>query len=384
VAGALASRRLVAGGPGDFLAVHHLVLRGRQEDIAVALAAEIARHFPAGHVPVDEATSAARVEWFATHWPEHHRRVLGIAEAHDVPLPAAVALADLGCVPFAAGCSVVWCPPRASDDGHGRVGRNYDFSTGSVFALFGLPHAEPQPAMTSRPYVVSTIPDTGRAVVAVSAYQLSGCTEGLNDAGLVVVLAADDETPRERGDGAAKVGVDEVQLTRMLLERCSTAAEARGMLAGVEHHVAMVPCHYLVADAGGDAFVWEHDADGSRHVIEAEAAPLVMTNHLLHRYAGIDDLPDAEPAVEAGLVPRHVGTYERARTLARRLTTLPAAHDHVAGALDAVCLDGRVAGGRTIWRTMFDLTDRTMTVEFHLGDRADGSPRRSEPLVVRA
>jgi hypothetical protein len=383
VADALVSRRLVAGGPDDFLATHHLELRGRQEDLAVTLAEEVAARFPSIDVPRDERLSEARVEWFAAHWPEHHRRILGIADAYGVPRHEADRLADLGCVPFAGGCSAVWCPADASDDGHARLGRNYDFTTASVLAIFGLPHEQPQPAMMSRPYVLSTAPDTGPSVAAVTAGQLSGCTEGMNAAGLVVALLADDETPRPRGTGEAQVGVDELQLPRLLLERCSTAAQAREVLGGVEHYTRMVACHYLIADATGDAIVWEYDEHGVRHVVEAYEDPLVVTNHLLHRYEGVDDLPDADPAVVEGLIPHEAGTYQRARTLDRCMSRVPARAADIAAALDDVRFDGRVAGVRTLWRTVFDLTDRTMTVEFYLGDEADGSPRRSAPTTIR-
>jgi hypothetical protein len=38
---------------------------------------------------------------------------------------------------------------------------------------------------------------------------------------------------------------------------------------------------------------------------------------------------------------------------------------------------------RTLWRTVFDLEQRTMATHFYLGD-AEGGPRYSEELVVAA
>jgi hypothetical protein len=379
---ALVSRRLVAGGPGDFLAAHHLVLRGSHEEIGVALDREVQAHFTGAEDARDERISAARLAWFAARWPEHHRRLLGIAAERRLRAPAADQAADLGCVPHALGCSVVYCPPDVGTDGHARVGRNYDFFTGSVAEMFSIPTELPQPAMTSRPYIVSTTPDTGRAVTCVAAYELSGCLEGMNDAGLVIATLADDETGAARGTGVAKVGVDELQLPLLVLEQCRTAAQAHSLLNHVEHYTRMMPCHYLVADAAGHSFVFEIDELGLRHVVDGHGSAQVVTNHLLHRYDGVDDLPDCEPAVRDGLIPAYAGTYERARSLSHCIEKTLVSEDDLGAALDAVCLDGRVAGGRTLWRTIFDLTDVTMTVEFYLGDQPDGRPRRSDPVTV--
>jgi hypothetical protein len=38
---------------------------------------------------------------------------------------------------------------------------------------------------------------------------------------------------------------------------------------------------------------------------------------------------------------------------------------------------------RTLWSSVYDLDERSLTVEFYLGEAADGAQRRSEPLHCR-
>jgi hypothetical protein len=77
-------RRVIAGGPGDFLTVHHLTVRGTQVEIGAALASEARDHFgwrpPATGDPI---RNRARRKWFERNWPEQHARMAGVAEAFD-------------------------------------------------------------------------------------------------------------------------------------------------------------------------------------------------------------------------------------------------------------------------------------------------------------
>jgi hypothetical protein len=373
-------RSVAAGGPTDFMTVVHLVLRGRQVDIGRALAEESAAHFMPPPVPVDPVVQKARRSWFERNWPQHHARMLGAAEARGVDPADAAHMLDLPAMPFSMGCSALWCPPPCTVDGRARIGRNFDFSTGSVLEMVGLDPDPTQPAMVSRPYLIETYPDDGHACLVVTAFDLSGCFEGINDAGLTVVLLADDETPGLRPTGGApQAGVDELQLGRFLLDTCTSVEEAKAALYATKQYDRMVPCHYLIADAHGQAFVWERDTHNAEHVVDAGPVPLCVTNYLLHRYADVAALPADDDASRSGAVPFHLNKYQRARTLHRHAASAPLSTVGLTTALDEVRADDQIAGGRTLWRTLYDIDARLVEATFYLGDEADGSPRRSAP-----
>jgi hypothetical protein len=371
-------RTVVAGGEDDFMMVVHLVLGGSQRDIGRALAEESAAHFPNAPLPGDPVVQRARRRWFERNWPQHHARMSGAADV--LQSPDETRALDLPALPLSIGCSAMWCPPSTTVDGHGRLGRNYDFSTGSVFEMVGLDPDPNQPPMTSRPYVVESYPDDGYASVVVSVYDLSGCVEGLNDAGLVVVLLADDETPGLRPTGGTQqAGVDELQLGRFLLDTCATVDEAKEALYTTKQYDRMFPCHYLVADASGHAFVWERDTHNVEHVVDAGSASMCVTNYLLHRYDGPAALPHDDESSRSGAIPFRLNKYERARTLQKHATSTPLSVGDLVDALDEVLADADAIGGRTLWRSVYDPDAGNLEATFYLGDEPDGSPRRSAP-----
>jgi hypothetical protein len=101
------SRRAVAGGPGDFMTVHELRVAGSQAAIGRALAAEAQRYFGWTPAPADPLRNRARRLWFERNWPQHHARMLGIAEALGLdPQRDDLNLADLDSASARFACSV--------------------------------------------------------------------------------------------------------------------------------------------------------------------------------------------------------------------------------------------------------------------------------------
>jgi hypothetical protein len=112
---------VAGGGPDDFMTVRHLVVRGTQRDVGRELAREALAHFPTIDPPDDPALNRARRRWVERNWPEHYARMQGIADARGVDLlDDHVSLVEVVAMPFRPACSVVWCPPAVSRDGHGR------------------------------------------------------------------------------------------------------------------------------------------------------------------------------------------------------------------------------------------------------------------------
>jgi hypothetical protein len=365
---------ILVGGPDDFLLVRHLVLRGTQRAIGRALAVEVTRWFVQGPAPVDHPLNRARRRWFERNWPQHAARADGIAEVFGADVhDEGTYVAELPAVPFEAGCSALWCPPSSSDDGHAQIGRNFDFMTGSALEVAGLPQDPTQPPMMSRPYVIETYPDDGHAALVVAGCDLSGCFDGINDAGLAVALFADDESDNLRPAYQVQAGVHELQVPRFLLDTCASADEALEALYGAKQYDNFITCHYLVADAHGDAFVWERDTHNGEHVVRAVDAPVCVTNYLLHRHEGVGSLPADPP---------DANMYERARALQQRIEAAPLSRDDIRDALRAVRVEGPEPVARTMWSALYDLEERSVLLEFYLGETADRCQRRSEPILL--
>ncbi|MFI6595168.1 C45 family autoproteolytic acyltransferase/hydrolase [Nonomuraea sp. NPDC050536] len=363
----------VAGSRHDFQLVRHLTAGGSHYEIGMALAEE-ARRLGWAPRPVDPTVSRARRTWFERNWPQQHARMDGAAAVLGLdPDQDELALDSLGYIPMAFGCSALWCPPSAGTDGHGRIGRNYDFFTTTFSELKGLPPQQGELPMTSRPYVITTLPDEGLACTVITMNALDGCMDGINEAGLaVMLLIADIDSAEPPEEYAPQVGLDSVQLPRFVVETCENVEQAKQALLGAKQYDHGMPLHYLVADANGQAFVWERGRDGAEHIVEFGDAPLCVTNHLLHRHPDPMDLPEDTEAT--------FDTYRRLRVLYELSKGATMSREDLRAAMDSVGeRDDPAKPWRTTWTTIFDPADRTLSTRFFLGDN-----RYTEELVFSA
>ena len=309
----------------------------------------------------DPLITRARRRWYRSEWPAHFERMRGVAEVHGVSVDEdSVELGLLAYLGGAPGCSVAWLPASAVASGHPTLSRNYDFPTGTLTEILG---GEAQPGelpMTARPYVLETHPsDGGPSCLFLCAYELlGGCIDGVNSAGLVVALLADDETGDRDPTLAPAVGLNEVQLLRFVLETCASTAEARDALLEAKQHYMFLPCHFLVADAGGDSFVWERTAN-AEHIVEGRGEVQVVTNHLLHGRPSLEDLP-------AGEGPS--ATYERARRLTAAVAGGTLTRDELKAAHSCVHREDPASPARTLWHGLYDAVDRSLEISFYLGE----------------
>jgi predicted choloylglycine hydrolase len=217
--------------------------------------------------------------------------------------------------------------------------------------------------------VVETQPTNGGpSCLFVCAYELlGGCIDGVNEHGLVVALLADDETVDRDPTLAPAVGLNEIQLLRFVLETCADTGEAREALLAAKQHYMFLPCHYLVADAGGDSFVWERTAN-AEHIVEGRGDVQVVTNHLLSRWPSLEDLPaDDGPSA----------TYARARRLTAAVAARsdPLSTADIKSAHACVSREDPSAVVRTVWHGVYDAADRSLEVSFYLGEGPEGVRR---------
>lgn len=369
---------LIVGGEDSFMQVRHLILRGPNREIGRHLA-EIARErHDVRKVPwTDPRGNRVRRAYLRLQYPIHYERMHGVADAFGMELEDDSI--DFSALPYyvgVPGCSVVYYPPSTTSTGQGMLSRNNDFMTGTFHNMLGLPAEPSVKAMIAEPYLMEVYPDEGYPSLYLCTFDLLGaCTDGINSEGLVVALAADDESmarfPMEP-TYAHSVGLQEMLVQRFLLDTCATVEDAKEALLLSKHYYAFFPCHYLVADRHGHSFVWEYShAHNKEYIIEGDGGPQIMTNFLLHRYQSEEEMPEDD--YDLGL------PFSRYRTLRRAIAEesgkitpefMIAANASVAFE-DKTFLRPAAAPTRTLWHNLYDTGERSMEVDFYLRDEPD-------------
>lgn len=407
--------RTFCGQPGDFMTVRQLTIRGTNFEIGHGLgilAQERYGRIPA-HLAANPLYAHARRVYIQRHYPIHWQRMRGVAAAFRLDpdddrydLTGLAYHTDLLVPTF--GCSAVYYPPATTATGRGYLSRNYDFFIGSMADVMHLPlppEATRQlPPVMSEPYVMEWYPtDGGYASLAIHAFDtLAGTLDGLNSAGLVVSILADEEALAELGPklephpGSLQVvGLHELAVMRLLLDTCATAAEAREALLTIKQHYRFMPCHYIVADRTGQSFIYENSTGRNvQYVIDGDGQPQVVTNFQLAKHPTLETMPNGTLTLENNAfwryrvltdqLARHQGGFTQEemkannacvniRQLIDVLSADPLQRDVTAGATS-----------RTVWHSLYDQQAGTVELSFYLGEDTlpDGTrrERRSDYL----
>jgi len=403
------SEQIYFGQDQDFLTVRHLKIRGSNFEIGHQLGKLAVERYgkKLSDFVADPLFVRARRKYLQQNHQVHWRRMTGVCEAFGISsdddrydLSSLPYLMEIPMHPF--GCSVVYYPPQATEDGHCYFSRNYDFPTIPMAALMGaqLPPEElgKLPAPTSEPYVMEWYPDDGGyASIAIQAFDMmAGTMDGMNSAGLVVSIVADEEAIAEMGNALEyhpgpqqAVGIHELGVMRMLLDTCADVEEAKETLLSVKQYYRFVPCQYIVGDRSGRSFVYANSTGrNSQHVTEGSGRPQIVTNFQLYRHPATAQMPDRALSAQNNAFWR----YRRMESqIAEHVNGLAPAHIkdisasvNIQRVLDALGGDAAKQGvaalktARTIWHSCYDLQSRTMEVSFHLGDEAPRDGRRHE------
>ena len=365
--------RIIAGGPEDFMEVHHLLLRGSNYEIGKKLAQIAHECHGSGPIPyADQRRTRSQLRYFEKYYPIHVERMRGAAAAFGQSLNNyGLNFAGLYHGFGRPGCTVIYYPPDATVNGHGVLSRNFDFPIGT-FNSTKAP--EGQLPACARPNLIEMYPDKGYASLVMCCFDLlGGAIDGINSEGLAIGVLADGEVIQERGVDRApgpQAGFNEIQIVRYLLDTCADTEEAMDALLEAKLYYNMVPNHYIIADRHGRAFVWENSHTMHYgHVIPAGGSPLVTTNFMLHRHPDLSALPKEEHRLGhfnrfrdiRMRLKEHDGKFDRAfiidtsRCVAR--TTPPPPDPHVPN--------------RTLWHALYYPEQRRLEIDFYLGEEAD-------------
>jgi hypothetical protein len=193
-----------------------------------------------------------------------------------------------------------------------------------------------------------------------------------------------------------RVGINELQVPRLLLDTCTNVEEAQIALRLNKQYHVMLSCHYIVADRYGNSFVWEHSQGHNlEHIIESAGKPQVVTNHPLHRtpaHSAPDVRSEDREACWRG------DSYQRYQTLSRAIEAHPDKYsvDFLKETNACVFFDDVVereytnltstellTTGRTLWHSVYDTEERSLEVSFYLRDEP-GAEETDPRMAIRS
>ena len=341
----------------DEIHLYHLVLRGTNEEIGYQLG-QLARnkHGIDKSSDVDRGVIEGQYNYLKTQYPEYYSRMSGFAKAYGKTLTDPdYDFSFFGKIPDGIGCSAVYYPPSTTETGHGYISRNLDFVIPRNYTQNEFPFKET--------YVFEMHPETGFSSLTIFCFDVFGTAlEGINSEGLAVIHLADADTRidhQELATGQTRRGFNEFLPVQYLLDKCSTAQEARRALKQLVHYHVAIPTHLLIADQSGDSFVFEYSPDGIRklYLDGSPDSPFRITNFQLNRLS--DD--KLKKKMETRCT---VNGLDRYRTLKERLaeTQFPITTQQIRDVNTSVYIheDKETELDRTIYHIIYDITSQSV------------------------
>jgi hypothetical protein len=239
--------------------------------------------------------------------------------------------------------------------------------------------------MMAEPYVIELYPqDDGYSSLFITSFDLlAGVLDGVNSEGLTVCLNGDEIAMAENFQqgvpsfGSKTVGLNELQVMRLLLDTCATVTEAKKTLKENSHYFSFIPCHYLIADNKGDSFIFEIDHQTQEiFFIDGEAKPQVMTNHPVQMFPSIEHFPEKSSFLEAG-----TSSFQRYHQLIEQLESdlPPYSFETIKSLCGAVAVSELVKSipsdvrmqilsqpglSMTLWHCIYNCSKRNLQVKF--------------------
>lgn len=374
----------VAGSENDFMEVTHLILKGSNKDIGLKMG-EIARtfHETTELLPLDPKIKEAHINYIRANYPILYNRMLGIAEAYGENIDESNKCLSMLqyniSTPF---CSTIYYPPEKTASGHATVSRNYDFTTGTIF---GTSPEEGQMPATSRPYIISMYPDIGYPSLYLCAYDLlNGVIDGINSEGLVIVIHGADELLRDnpiKPTFLPSVGLNELQLPRLILDTCATIEEAKECFIKYQKYFLYSPFQYLVADRTGHSMVFEPSLNKKiANIIPNNGKCQILTNFMLSNYNTIDDIPTVDDSKYFKMYSRYLKIHERLNAVKTSYTDdfiretnkcvffEKGFREEIDRALFGKGDKSSSISDRTLWHSIYDCHERNVQISFYLSE----------------
>ncbi len=370
---------VIAGGLDQFVKVRHVILKGSNFSIGQKIG-EIAKKDGTEISPSEsKILNRAKRKYMERNFPILYDRMKGIASVYGLDIEDdsydLTGLFQSYRVP--PGCSVVFYPGEYTSNGHNILSRNYDFTTGNIQGKYPPDGELP---MMARPILFEIHPDRGYSSLSLCAFDyLGGVLDGINSAGLVVSILAEEESLRKVGrEPGDEVGLHELMSMRYLLDTCRNVEEAKEALLSSKHYYSFIPCHYIVGDQSGRSFIFEFSPNRNRSYIIDGDGPQCITNHLVFHHKSLEDLPKENLGA----------SFSRFKTLQETVGAEKKFSLEEIAAINArVAVPPYIPGnkeyapGRTLWYAQYDTDDQSLSVKFYLGEKPDPEDERKVILI---
>ncbi len=266
---------LVPAKDGNYMSVRYIVLKGTNEEIGFGLAGIAKNEYGVQLSRYADAVYArARMEYFERNWPGMRERIKGVSRAFGVDMYHDIYdTSELiyNVPPEGMACSAIFFPGSITDTGHPMLVRNYDYYK---LTFSEVAHKSPHTGehhINDRSVVIEMHPtDGGYATLSVSGMNLlNPFLDVINEKGLFITGLVDPDAPTSSGaalSGGFATGLSICQLSQMVASKCTTVAEAKKELLVHRLLKSFKGLHWLIADAQGNATVFEVDnnTDGIR------------------------------------------------------------------------------------------------------------------------
>jgi len=274
-------------------------------------------------------------------------------------------------------CSAALLPIEKSDGGV-FVSRNYDLMAMVMWSeVFGKKPPEGSWRIAERYIVLETRPDKGYKSIQIGGNEaLHPWVDGINEKGLYVTVFHDPDSMGKEGtacSGMKIAGIPMTQLPTMLLDQCASVEKAKLKILQNRITQTIMRVHILIADATGNATVFELADPGEYCFTDRKAnEPLFVTNHELAKYPDSGSYPDFDTDEEHNTYARQLILRDAYAGLAA-----PFKKEDATAMTDSVhCsfVDDKKAEAGPIERTLSnctcDLSKPELSVRWYLGDVA--------------
>ena len=371
----------------DYTKPKHIIVAGSYEEIGYDLATIAKNEYDCQLGIYDDPIYArGRKLYMEKNWPEMAERSKGVRKAfglseNDVVYDSNTLgydwydSAKSGTAADLTTCSAAMLPIEKSDGGV-YVSRNYDMMAMVMWSeVFGKKAPEGSFRFAERYIVLETRPDEGYKSIQIGGNEaLHPYVDGINEKGLYVTVFHDPDSIGNEGtptSGMKISGLPLTQLPTLLLDTCASVEEAKLKILQNSVMQTMMRVHLLIADATGNATVFELTDTGEYYFTDREAnEPLFVTNHELAKY------PDPGTYPEFDINAEH-NTFARQLILRNAYAGLstPFKIDDVNAMTDSVhCsfTDTKKAESGPLERTLSnctcDLSKPELSVRWYLGD----------------
>lgn len=374
---------------GDYCKPRHIVVKGGFEEIGYDLGT-LAKNEYGCKLGVYEhpVYAAARREYLARNWSPMLQRQNGVFRAFG--LPEDDEIFDGTFLPFdwydtkkSSGnlgmptCSGLVLPCEKTDTGATYVARNFDMPAAILWSeAFGKQPPQGAHHFNERAIVLETHPDDGFKSIIIGGNELlCPWVDGINEKGLFVTDFHDPAGVGSEGTSPSGLdisGISTMHLFLLLLESCTTVEEAKVLMLTHRIMQTQMCSHFLIADASGNATVFEIDKVSQSYVFTDRAAnePLFVTNHPVHTYPTPDTYPDIDMGKEHNTFTRQVMLREKYAELSPPFTREDATA--LSDAVRCSFVDDKRAEAafkeRTLSNVIADLSKPEIAVRWYLGD----------------